>query len=233
MKRFWKLAGIATLVAILGVAAIGTVAFAQDDDSGGPFNFGARIKELVADALGISVEQYESILEQARGQVVDEALEEGWLTEDQVEKMQEHMEQRAEGGRMGKGFMAPGMGPMGRGDASLANVAAEKLGLSLEDLRAELQDGKSIADVAAEKGVNTQDIIDAYLAELETSLTEQVTEGKITQKQADWMLEQATERAPEQLDGTWEGPGPGGFPGGGRRPGGKGGFPGQNDQNDA
>lgn len=227
MKKFWTIAGIATLVAVLGVVSLGAVAYAQDDGSGGPFDFGGRFREAVAGVLGISVEEYDAAVEQAREQVVGEALDEGWLTEDQAEKMQERFEE-GPGGRMGRGFMMPHMGFMGRGETSLVGVAAEKLDMSVQDLFAELQDGKSIADVAEDNGVDPQEIIDTYLAELGETLKQAVEDGKMNQNQADWMLEQATETAPDQLNNTWEGRFPGGCPGGGR-PGGMRGFPGQSD----
>jgi hypothetical protein len=236
MKKAWKIVGIATLVAILGVAAIGAVAFAQDDDgTGWPFDFGQKFREAVANILGISVEKYDAAVEQAREQVVDQALEEGWLTEDQAERMQERMDQGFGAWGMGKGlmgprggFMGPHMGFMGRGGDSLLDLAAEKLGMSVQDLFAELQDGKSIADVASDKGVDVQDIADAYLAQLEENLKQAVEDGNITQNQADWMLEQAQEMVPDQLNNTWDHCAPGGLRGGGR-PGRMWGFPGQDD----
>jgi len=227
MKKFWTIVGIATLVAVLGVVSLGAVAYAQDDGSGGPFDFGGRFREAVAGVLGISVEEYDAAVEQAREQVVGEALDEGWLTEDQAEKMQERFEE-GPGGRMGRGFMMPHMGFMGRGKTSLVGVAAEKLDMPVEDLFAELQDGKSIADVAEDNDVDPQQIIDTYLAELGETLKQAVEDGKMTQNQADWMLEQATETAPDQLNNTWEGRFPGGCPGGGR-PGRMRGVPGQSD----
>ena len=100
MRKLWN-NGIATLVAILGVAAIGAVVYAQDaeEGSGWPFDFGQRFREAVAEVLGISVEEYDTAVETAQGQVVDEAVTEGWLTEDQAEQMRE---------RMAEGF-GPGM----------------------------------------------------------------------------------------------------------------------------
>lgn len=231
MKRFWKVAGIATLVAILGVVVVGAVAFAQDEDgTGWPFDFGQRFREAVADILGISVEDYDAAVEQAREQVVDEALAEGWLTEEQAERMREQAPHGfgPGGGMMGKGFKGPHMGFMGHDGQSLIDVAAEKLEMSVQDLFAELQDGKSIADVANEKGVDPQDIIDTYLAQLEENLKQAVEDGNLTQNQADWMLEQATERVPDHVNNTWEGHGPGGFRDGGR-PGPMRSFPGQDD----
>ena len=218
MKKFWKIAGIATLVAVLGAGSLGAVAYAQDDGSGGPFDFGGRFREAVAGILGVSVDEYDAAMEQAREQVVGEALDEGWLTEDQAERMQERFEQ-GPGGRMDGGFMKAPRGFMGRGETPLVGVAAEALDMSVEDLHAELKDGKTIAEVAEEEGVDTQEIIDAYLAQLEENLAQAVEDGKITQNQADWMLEQAAERAPEQLENAFEGRCPGGKrPGGTQRP---------------
>jgi hypothetical protein len=228
MNKLWKIVGIATLVAVLGAATVGAVAYAQDEGSEGPFAFGTRFREAVAGILGINVDEYDAAVEQAREQVVDEALEEGWLTEDQAERMRERMEQGFGPRGMDKGFMVPRGGFMGRGGDSLFAVAAEQLDLSVEDLHAELQDGKTIADLAQERGVNPQDIVDTYLAQLGETLNQAVEDGKLTQKQADWMLEQATEAAPDRLENACEGRFPGGMRGGGR-PGGMRGFPGQDD----
>ncbi len=228
MKRVWKFAGIATLVAILGVAAVGAVAYAQDDGSGGPFDFGGRFREAIAGILGITVEEYDAAVEKAQEQVVGEALEEGWLTEDQAERMRERMDQGFGPRGMDKGFIGPRGGFMGRGGESLIGMVAEELDMSVQDLMAELQDGKTLAEVASQNGVDVQAIADAYLAQLEEHLAQAVTDGKITQNQADWMLEQAKERVPDQLNNTWEDCVPHGFPGGGR-PGRMQGFPGQSD----
>jgi len=222
MKRVWKLVGIATLVAVLGVAAVGAVALAQDDDGTG-FDFQQRFREAVAEILGVAVDEYDAALEQAQGEVVDQALAEGWLTEEQAELLQWRMDQAPGPARMdvGKGMHAFTRGIGGPGDG-LVSTAAEVLDMSLTDLLTELQDGQSIADVAGEKGVDTQQIIDAYLAEINEDVDEAVAEGDMTQTQADYFLQRAEERALDQLDNTWEG-GPRGFDGG---HGGRMGFPG-------
>jgi len=224
MRKLWKFVGIASLVAILGVVTIGAVAYAQDEDeSGWPFDFGQSFKEALAGILGITVDEYDAAVEQAQGQVVDEALAEGWLTEEQAELLEWRLQQSSEFGHRGmmpRGFGGLDRGMMGGGD-SLISIAADELGLSLTELLTELQDGKSVADIAAEKGVEVQDIVDAYLAAVKESLDEAVADGRITQKQADWQLEQAEERVTDRLDSTWED----GHPDG-RRPGGMMGFPG-------
>lgn len=215
MKRLWKIAGIAVLVAVLGVVAVGAVAIAQEGTSSTePFDFTTRFKEALAGILGISVDEYEAAVDQAQDQVVDEAVTAGQLTEDQAEKLRQRLDRAPDMG-------LPGMGRGGHGSqggtSRLLAVAADKLGLSVADLQAELQDGKSIATLAADKGVDTQTIIDAYLVEVKADLDESVAAGDITQEQADAQLQQAEERAVDRLDNT----GPEGLRGPGGRHGDK------------
>jgi hypothetical protein len=84
-------------------------------------------------------------------------------------------------------------------------MIAEELDTSVQDLLAELQDGKSLAEVAQENGVDALAIADAYLIQLEENLNQAVEDGKITENQANWMLEQAQEHVPALLENTWEG----------------------------
>jgi hypothetical protein len=216
MKRIWKVVGIATLVAILGVATIGAVALAQNTQTGstGPFDLAARFREAIAGALGISLDDYDAAVDKAQQQVIDEAVTDGWLTQDQAEMLQWRMDQQA---GAGLGFGGPGLGGFGRGlggpGDNLLSIAADKLDMSLTDLLTELQGGKTIADLAKDKGVDTQIIVDAAVAQMKTTLQQSVDNGQITQKQADWQLEQATTRITDQLDNTWNQ----GLPGGGPR----------------
>ena len=216
MKKIWKMVGVATLIAILGVAALGAVVYAQADDGGYPFDFAGKFKEALAGALGVTVDEYDAAVETAQGQVVDQALDEGWLTEDQAEQLRERI---AQAPMLGKGRMPMGFGfepgPIGRGD-NLISIAADKLGMEATDLLTELRDGKSIADVAGEKGVDTQVIVDAYLAQVQEDLDAAVADGRITQNQADYQLEQAVERVTQQLENTWSDAFRGGRHGGGR-----------------
>ncbi len=226
MKRFWKIAGIATLVAVLGVAALGAVALAQEgsEDSSG-WNFRERLQQAIAGILGISVEEYDTAVDTAQGQVLEEAVADGWLTQEQADRMQERMNLDPGARWMGKGFWGR-RGAWGMRGDSLFSIAADELGMSLSDLTAELQEGKSIAEVAEEKGVDPQTIADAYLAQYAETLSEAVEDERITQKQADLMLKSMTETVGAQLEAACGGCGPAGFMGRGGRAGGFGGFPG-------
>lgn len=221
MRKFWKIIGITTLVAVLGLVAVGAIALAQDSDTGSqePFDFATRFREALANILGISVEEYDAAVEKAQDQVVDEAVAEGWLTEEQAELLRWRMDQAPGFGMrgMGRGLGRHGWGMGGFLGENLLSIAADKLDMKLTELLTELQDGKSIADVAKEKGVDPQTIVDAYLAQLKENLDQAVAKGRITQKQADYLLQQAEERVTDQLDNTWSGrvggPWGKGFPG--------------------
>ncbi|MEM7532558.1 MAG: hypothetical protein AAF639_10310 [Chloroflexota bacterium] len=69
-------------------------------------------------------------------------------------------------------------------------VAAESIGVTVRDLRTARRDGQSIADVAVENNVDVQTVIDAIVAAEQTATDQAVTDGEITQAEADeWMAE--------------------------------------------
>jgi polyhydroxyalkanoate synthesis regulator phasin len=217
MKTFWKVAGIVTLVALLGGIVVGAMAFAQEPEDGAdwPFNFRERLHQAVADVLGITVEEYDAAVETARDQVLGEAVTEGWLTQDQADRMRERVEEGFGPGMRGMFHGGPRGGMFGPGN-SFISVAADELSMTVQDLVSELQDGKTITDVAAEKGVDPQVIVDAFIAQHTERLNQAVADGRITQEQADQMLQQMTEEVQEHLTESFpfEGRGPGGCEGG-------------------
>jgi hypothetical protein len=91
-------------------------------------------------------------------------------------------------------------GRWGGSTNSLVAVAADVLGMEQADLVAELQTGKTIAQVAQERGVDPQTIVDAFIAIRAEILAEAVANGCITQEQADLMLEHLAEEAAEHMN---------------------------------
>lgn len=218
MKKFWKFVGIGGLVVVVVLGTMVAVAFAQGPtgENQGTFNFYERFRQALASILGISVEEYDNAVAQARDQVLNEAVTEGWLTQDQADWMRLRMEQ-VPGPMpwgMGRGFGRHGWGRGGWGwGADLISIAAKQLDMSVYDLGKALQEGKSIADVAKEKGVDPQTIVDAYVAKVSESLKQAVEDGRLTQKMADALLEQARTQATNQINATRTYPCPGGFGG--------------------
>ncbi len=73
------------------------------------------------------------------------------------------------------------------------DTAAEALGLTPEEFFAELHAGKGLAEIAEEQGIELEAVHDATNAlrvEARTEAIEQAVEdGRISQEQADWLLE--------------------------------------------
>ncbi len=206
MKKAWKIAGIATLVAILGVVAVVGVIAAQEPTDGWQAwasSFPQQMKEAVASALGISVEEYDAALGTARDQVLKQAVSEGHLTQEKADWMRERADQGFgfRPGMKGRGAWGPGKGWVDSESSPVA-VAADALGMTTDELWAELKDGKSIADVANERGVDPQAVADAVGAGFAERLDQAVADGKITQEQADQKLSWMEERALD-LDSTF------------------------------
>ncbi len=84
------------------------------------------------------------------------------------------------------------------GGANIA-VVAKSLNMTEAELRTELQAGKSIADVASAKGVSVDTIVSAIVADQTEKLKQAVTDGKLTQAQADAVLANLKITVPSQL----------------------------------
>lgn len=209
--KFWKVVAVVAAVVVLGTAAMAAVAVAQEGTDGVKdrlADLGQEFREAVAGILGISVEEYDVAVDQAREQVLDKAVEEGDLTQEQADRVRERADGGLGAGMMGRGIMGRGM--MGRGmmgemmddsKGSLIAVAADKLGMNVDELKTQLKDGKTVADLAKEKGVDLQTIVDAFMAARQETLNQAVTDGKMTQEQADKMLENMREMIDEHLNG--------------------------------
>jgi hypothetical protein len=99
-----------------------------------------------------------------------------------------------------------GMGPFGgaRGVGVFGDVfdaAAKALGMSTDDLRAALRDGKSIADIAKDKQVDPSKVVDAVVAAVQADLDQAVKDGKLTQSQADEKLQNLRSRITAIVNG--------------------------------
>jgi predicted DNA-binding protein YlxM (UPF0122 family) len=111
------------------------------------------------------------------------------------------------GGRGMGGFGGRGMGGFawsGGGQWTVFDTAAEALGLTPEELFAELHAGKSLDEIAEAKGVDVQTVHDAMNVARDEArkqaIQQAVEDGRMTQGQADQMLERLENRpSPEEL----------------------------------
>jgi len=109
---------------------------------------------------------------------------------------------------------APGYGPgygccggLGRGGGwgwrgmGLIDALAELTdGMEPADLYAELQEGKTLLEVAEAHGVSAKELVETALASRAEVLQQSIEAGYLTQEQADWMLEHMEEEMLEHLE---------------------------------
>ena len=72
---------------------------------------------------------------------------------------------------------------------------ATYLGMTREQLRAELRSGKSLAQIAKEKGKSVDGLVAAMLAPVKARLAKAVENGRLTKARADAILTRLTEGA--------------------------------------
>ena len=84
---------------------------------------------------------------------------------------------------MGNGF---GMGRYFSGNMS--EVIADELGITLDELHSARYKGKSVAELANEKGINVDELVNKMIQSRKADLEQAVTDGTLTQEQMDAML---------------------------------------------
>lgn len=94
------------------------------------------------------------------------------------------------------------------------NIVADTLGMEIDDLHTELQEGKTVAKVAEEQGVALETVVDALIEPISERVQQQVENGRITQEQADERMEMMEENLTERLQQPLPQM-PDGFPNGG------------------
>ncbi len=106
-------------------------------------------------------------------------------------------------------------GPGGPGGGPATKAIATYLGLTSDQIRTQLQSGKTLAQVATAQGKTVSGLEDAIVADAKTHLDAAVAAGKLTAAQETSMLSDLQSHVADMVNST--GPpagGPGGGPGG-------------------
>ena len=90
--------------------------------------------------------------------------------------------------------------------AVCSETVSELLGLTPEELCELRQEGKSLAEIAAEQGVTVDELVAAIMAEKTAAVQARVDDGTLTQEQADLMIQQMAERTELAVNRTTTGP---------------------------
>ena len=178
MKQRKKWLVIALVAVILGTVAAGA-AMAANPQS--PANPGQVFLNKLAGALGIDRAKLDAALKTAASQTVDQALQEGQITQQQADQMRSRISQ-------GLPFfgMKMGGGKNGAGGGFKVTLKpfADALGMAPQDVISALRSGKKISDLAASKRMTVGEVQDKMLAAVKARLDRAVKSGKLTQTQA-------------------------------------------------
>ena len=132
-------------------------------------------------------------------EVLQPLVDNGTLTQAQFDTVvQTLVDNMPRGGRGDHGGRGDRGGRGHRGEH--LEAAATALGMTADELRTELKAGTTIAQVAADRGVDVQDVIDALVAEVKEHLDEEVASGEHTQEEADAKLAEATARITDRVN---------------------------------
>ncbi|WP_276354048.1 hypothetical protein [Cohnella caldifontis] len=196
----------------------------QHPGKGGRFGMGTRaVDQSVLDllkldraALQAKLKEGKSLAEIAEEQGVSrDALKQALIDANaaRLDQMKQEFANNADDLLDAKGGVAAGKRDGVAGAEGFAqrdlSAAASALGMTVEDLKTALQAGKTLADVAKEKNVEVQTLIDAETAAIQAQIQQQVQDGKLTQDQADKRLARAADLADKFVNGGF-------FRGGGR-----------------
>ena len=172
-------AGAAALVAVAGGgAAIAATQLSPKQESQAVLNDAAS-------QLGVSPSELSAAIKTALEKQIDAAVAAGRITAAQGSEMKQRIES---GDAPLFGF---GSGP---GDFEHhemfggLDAAATYLGLSEDELHSQLENGKSLADIAKSKGKSVDGLVNAMVGDAKKHLDEEVSAGDLTQAQADEIL---------------------------------------------
>jgi len=230
-------AGMASMAAILGGSIFmlgGSSADASSADTSGAYTTtvaaasqadkadhaaaqAAFIKALAA-KLGVSETALINALKSVQLDQIAQAVTDGKLTQTQADEMTARINS---GDAPMFGLGGPGRDGGKRGGPGSNHVdegaLATFLGVDQAALKTALHGGKSLATVATESGKSRDQLKTFLTTQLKAGLTKAVTDGKLTQAQADAKLAEATAAMDARIDQVGSEGGPrGGGPGMGR-----------------
>ncbi len=210
MRTWTKRFGVVLAIALVAIMAIAGVSFAQSGDTndwapqgipgvgprGGHGIPGLglerpgqadRLQDL-ADTFGMTVEELQAALDE--GKTIQQIAE-----EQGVDLYALHLQRSVERAR------------------DHLQAAADTLNMTVDELLSALDEGKTIQQIAEEQGVDLQA---AWLEQVKSRLAQAVEDGKLTQEQADQILERLESgEMPFHPFGPGGRRGPGGHRGGG------------------
>jgi len=187
--------GVATIV--VGLGAAGAVAASRVLS---PSEESKAVIDDAASQLGVEPSELSDALKQALKNRVDEALDDGRLTQEQADELRERIDADDYPLLFGRGGHA-GPGGFGRhGHFEILATAASFLGMTEAELREEPQD-KTLAEIAKEQGKTAAGLVQQLVATETKRIDEAVADGKLSEEQAALLKADLAKRMEAFVDG--------------------------------
>lgn len=179
--------GVVAALAVVGAG--GAVAATQLN----PRQESQAVLNDAARELGVQPNELSAALKKALSNRVDEAVEDGRLSKEEGDRMKARINSgefplfggpRRHGGPLGHG---PGLGR--HGPMRNLSDAASYLGLTKAQLRTQLNQGKTLAQIARDRDKSVDGLIDRLVSAKRERINAAVENGRLTRAQADEMLE--------------------------------------------
>ena len=157
----------------------------------------------VAGQLGVTPERLTNAFRTALKNRVDQAVKDGRLTKAEGDRIKAEINRQAVP-MLGPGFRPHGPGGfrMHRAHHGLAD-AAKYLGMTEAALRTQLGNGKTLAQVAKDRGKSVDGLVDALVAEKRAHIQQHAKEGRLTQAQANEFLQGIRARVTDMVNGRF------------------------------
>ncbi len=207
MNRRRKLTFAAGIVgATLLLTGLGAAAAIAASSVFSPNEERKAVIDDAASQLGVEPSELSDALKQALKNRVDEALDDGRLTQEQADELKERIDADDYPllfGRGGHGWP----GRFGRhGHFEVLATAASFLGMTEAELREELLD-KTLAEIAKEQGKTATGLVQQLVATQTKRIDEAVADGRLSEEQAAGLKAELAERMEALVDGELRGPG--------------------------
>jgi len=176
----WLVLGVgAAAIVLAGIGWVGTAVAQAAPGSrkntgsiaghGGFGHWLVDMQALLAEALGIEVEELEAAQQAANEAAIQQLLDQGQLSEEQADlasaanRLKSYLDREA--------------------------FVAEALGISVADLKAAVAEGQTLSDLLDEQGLDSATYRENLAAAEQAAIAQAVEDGVITQEQADQLQE--------------------------------------------
>ena len=157
----------------------------------------------VAGQLGVTPERLSNAFKTALKNRIDQAVKDGHMTQAEATRMKAAID-RESVPMLGPGFGFRQGGPRLHREHHGLEAAAKYLGMTEAALRAQLESGKTLAQVAKDRNKSVDGLVTALVAEKKARIDQAVKDGHLTRAQADELVARMKEHVTAMVNGRFE-----------------------------